>query len=113
MRGSHRVPTVPTYAHVTAKSGFSGVGKVRGFFGATGALVGLAAEVAMPRVETGSDDDCDPYRVCGVCGGVRRPQVVGGPGLEPCQPRCLTVPKHAATLSAPVGGAAWGQLIWR
>lgn len=59
--GDREDTVLETYAHVTAKMRFSGVGKVRGFFGAAGVLVGVDAEVAMPRVQTGSDDARDPY----------------------------------------------------
>lgn len=54
-----RTRPLETYAHVTPRMRSSAVGKVRGFFGPAGALVG-EADVAMPLVETGGEGDCDP-----------------------------------------------------
>lgn len=59
--GDREDTVLETYAHVTSKMRFSGVGKVRGFFGAASALVGAETEVAMPLVQTGPDDDRYPY----------------------------------------------------
>ena len=55
--GDREDTVLETYAHVTPRMRSSGVGKVRGFFAATV----VASDVAMPRVETDSDDERDPY----------------------------------------------------
>ena len=57
--GDREDTVLETYAHLTPRMRSSAVGKVRGFLGTATALLG-EADVAMPRVETGAEGDCDP-----------------------------------------------------